>query len=346
LRGAELTCSGMNEKKDWKDQLLRSGVPLEYAAARILAAEQFAVRHDYAYGRKDDDLLKEFTVDIQATGYAPFNNPNRITAFLEILVECKYRTPATTWLFFPDANIPDFFPGSQNHTFSVLDNFSSVRLRPDALNTLADSMPFCSLGLEINSGSKEAHTAELRRAVNQIRYATPHWVRDAIEFYSFGHIDDVKPIIFTKIILTTADIRVSKEKTSIENIKSSTVLDDISSRCDALILYSDYGFDFTQHWKSDFANFDVGEFLKDKTVQEVTDLWRDYRSKKYKYAQLPQEVIEEMVAATRYKITPFSTEYIICHFSSFRSLIKNIKKAVNKSVKRGIKLHNERSKRK
>jgi len=78
----------MSDKK-WKSSLVSSSLPLEHEVARILVAKGFSVEADYTYARDDAGRLKDFPVDINATGYSPFNDPNQVDGMLELLVECK-----------------------------------------------------------------------------------------------------------------------------------------------------------------------------------------------------------------------------------------------------------------
>lgn len=52
--------------KDWKDVLLRSGVPLEYEVGQLLAKKGFDVDADFPYMRKDVEGEKEHSIDVMA----------------------------------------------------------------------------------------------------------------------------------------------------------------------------------------------------------------------------------------------------------------------------------------
>jgi hypothetical protein len=112
----------------WKSRLASSGVPLEFEAAKILAKKRFAVSADYTYARDDAGVVKDFSVDLEASGFTPFGNPNSITSSVSILVECKYRLPSTRWLFLPD---PNYYYTSLvvGHTLNAVYEFPRLNLR-------------------------------------------------------------------------------------------------------------------------------------------------------------------------------------------------------------------------
>ena len=100
----------MAKNSSWKSKLLSSGVPLEFEAAKILTAKGFAVDADYTFTRIYEGVSKDASVDIMGTGYLPLNDRNSVKAELYLLIECKYRSPKTQWLFLPEINDPDFNP--------------------------------------------------------------------------------------------------------------------------------------------------------------------------------------------------------------------------------------------
>lgn len=89
-----------NKNKKWKDKLISSSLPLEFEAAKILVSKKFSITSDYSYARDDSGVIKNFSVDILARIYTPFSNPNKVTASLELLVECKQKNQKQNGFFF------------------------------------------------------------------------------------------------------------------------------------------------------------------------------------------------------------------------------------------------------
>src|SRR5258708_7141677 len=83
-------------KRSWKDHLLKSGVPLEYEVAAILDRADMAINADFSFLRRDVVGAKEFSVDVLARYYGP--SENDVGFELDMLVECKYRSPEKTLL--------------------------------------------------------------------------------------------------------------------------------------------------------------------------------------------------------------------------------------------------------
>ena len=56
-------------KGKWKDCLLSSSLPFEFEIAKLLASAGFFISADYTYSRTDAGVTKDFSVDIEASGY-------------------------------------------------------------------------------------------------------------------------------------------------------------------------------------------------------------------------------------------------------------------------------------
>ncbi|MEK2144736.1 hypothetical protein WOC23_22370 [Vibrio parahaemolyticus] len=75
----------------WKDKLLSSSFPLEFEAMKELSKDGFSVSSEFAYSRLDGDTRKDFSVDIDALCFTPFESEDDVTGSVHLLVECKYR---------------------------------------------------------------------------------------------------------------------------------------------------------------------------------------------------------------------------------------------------------------
>src|ERR1051325_785717 len=100
----------MSKDSKWKSRLLSSSLPLEYEAAKLLVSRGFGVDSDYSYSRDDSGVVKDFSVDVHGTAYAPFSKRKNLEIQLSLLVECKQRNPNVKWLFFPDPNKGELSP--------------------------------------------------------------------------------------------------------------------------------------------------------------------------------------------------------------------------------------------
>ena len=162
----------MSSKK-WKDNLLSSSLPLEFNVAKILVSKGFWVNSDFAYARNDTGIVKDFSVDIEATAYPPFTDPNKIDASLTLLVECKYRSPNIKWLFMPEPNIGDFSPFTLGCTIRKIDEFSSYIIDENKTAEFDNNFPISYKGTEIDFGNQSVHDNELKHGIAQLQYALP-----------------------------------------------------------------------------------------------------------------------------------------------------------------------------
>ena len=153
----------------WKDRLLKSGVPLEHAAATLVVNRGFSITSDYIFGRVDSGMPRDFSVDVRAVSYLPQNDPGRIDGTLNLLVECKYRTDAH-WVFIEDPNLPDMSPFTLGGTLNVIDGFSRFEIPADPIVSFESKFPMCYKAIEIRA-EKEVFEAEIRHGINQLRYA-------------------------------------------------------------------------------------------------------------------------------------------------------------------------------
>lgn len=75
----------MTDKNKWKSKLLSSSVPMEHEIARTLVDAGFSVQADYSYARvdtTDSAAVKDFSVDILARAFSPFDEEHILHLFL------------------------------------------------------------------------------------------------------------------------------------------------------------------------------------------------------------------------------------------------------------------------
>ncbi|MEH2259052.1 hypothetical protein [Nostoc sp.] len=252
--------------KQWKDKLLSSSIPLEFEVAKLLVKKGFSISSDFTYSRSDAGVDKDFSVDIHATAYLPFSNPNRITASLEMLVECKYRNPnIRQWLLLPDPNKPDFSPITLGYTIHIVDDFSPYSVTKNAYIDFEAMLPCCYKAIEIDIKSSAVYDAEIKHGLCQLQYAAPRLIVEQIMSNVQGHIKDNKPFIFYSVLITTAEIFIAKNNSTIQEVEKASDLADIAVKVPYLIFYSDYGPDFELHCSKEcqsLNNLDKFEQIK------------------------------------------------------------------------------------
>jgi len=230
----------------WKKGLLSSGLALEYQTARILAKSGFALYPDYLYERIEAGQTKDFSVDWNADLYFPTSNPNRVTASLQLLIECKYRTPNKTWVFLPYVQRPGFFI-PRGYTIRPIDQFSFCKVWLEPLWDFERNAPFCYKGIEIDLSKGRGYDAEIRRGLNQLQYGLPRLISESILFQVWRHTEDIIPLFVLPILVTTADLRVLKRGTTLRGVENSRVLEDITRKVPFLDVSNSFGPDFIAH---------------------------------------------------------------------------------------------------
>lgn len=164
----------------WKDKLISSSFPLEYEASKILVKNHFAIDGDYSYSRDDLGTTKDFSVDISAMGYIPYTNENKISASINILVECKQRRESVKWLFLQDANKDEMSSFVLGYTLNAVDQFSKSFIKSNATIELDENTPLCYKGIEIDIDDGRVYDNEIRHGLHQLQYAMPRLLKDNI----------------------------------------------------------------------------------------------------------------------------------------------------------------------
>ncbi len=87
------------EKKNWKDALLSSGLPLEYEIAKVLEKYEYEIEGEYAYLRENNKgMNSERSVNIYAVKKL-YHDEKRVWGRIHLLIECKYSHEGKRWVF-------------------------------------------------------------------------------------------------------------------------------------------------------------------------------------------------------------------------------------------------------
>lgn len=312
-------------KKTWKDHLLRSGLPLEHEVARILAKERMSVTADFSFVRRDGLITKEWSVDLEATWYGETKN-NGLKYEVLFLIECKYRSDDKVMLFVEDPNL-DTSPITLGGTINSFDHFTPFHVTSIPFSELESEFRFVYKGTELHSGG--AVDEDLRHAIQQLRYATPAFLRENIDFNISNHAEDILPIFFTKILVTNSPIKLLKSDISINEIRSANSIDDISSVENTVILFSDYGAEYENHVKSTFEydpqdRMEISEYIKESLQRN---------GKEVDSASDPYKLLKNIMSGRRYECRSFATQFFITNIGNLPNLISRIKKSCELAYK-------------
>ncbi|NLP63471.1 hypothetical protein [Paraburkholderia sacchari] len=318
----------MSEGAKWKNNLLSSSVPMEFEVAKLLVKHGFSTEADYSYKRHDAATTNDFSVDLHATAYLPFNNPDKITATLQLLVECKHRHRKNKWLFFPDPNLGDFSSVTLGHTLRVVDDFSPVILSHQYSTSFDTKSTFCLKGIEIDQGNDNVYDKEIKRGLLQLQYALPRLLSDSIE-WSFSRSDINWPFMYCPILLTTSEIYVASPETTIEKVEQAESLDDFATLAPWVVVFCEQTHEFQRHRAETCS--DLEPLLES---EELTLMDNIRRQGGIEDIFLPSAKCIELLEGYSWGLlNKYFSQVIVCSLSQFEPLLNELKRVAVETEK-------------
>ena len=316
----------------WKSRLASSGLPLEFEAAKILAKKRFAVSPDYAYARDDAGVVKDFSVDIEASGYTPFRKSNSITSSVTLLVECKYRVPTTKWLFLPDPNYGDYSYVILGRTLHAVHEFSPFILEPNATTSFDEDMIFCYKGVEINENG-DVFDKEIKHGISQLQYALPRLFTQSVMFTG-GVGEDSWPFFYCPILLTNAELIVAREEITLKDVERASKITDLGELVPFLVIEQDYGPDFERHCLKECTPLGkLEESERFKLLSELID-----KSKRSSEKDEWLRISKGLANTERYYLRRYFTQFVICNFKAFPKLATHVKRIAQEAISQREKI--------
>lgn len=228
--------------KNWKDFLLRSGLPLENDVSRLLNKYKCVGGYEYSYLREDEqNREKEFSFDIDSS-YIQDNH------FFNLLIECKHRHPSTTWVFTPafgyrQPNRTDF---THPIDYFIEQKFQFPSFYPEEVG------PVCGKGIELTStGNNEK---SITQAAMQLAYAMPEKIADSISNQVNDFLDVPHIFYHVPIIITTAALYRLHENVSISEIEASEEIQDVADPHDILVMSYHPGVELKSYSRAIYAD--------------------------------------------------------------------------------------------
>ncbi len=312
--------------KSLKNGLLKSSLPLEYEAAAILGKLRFGVTPDFMYRRSGSESGKDSSVDLHASTYLPFDDPNEIDASLDLLVECKYRHPNITWLLLPDPNTDDR-AAAHSPVVKGVDIFSAYRLAEKPLWAFSARLADGWKAVEVDANSGDAHDAELRRGLYQLMFATPALLARNIE-HAFGcHPDDNTPFFFVPILLTTATLRILPRNTTVSSVLSTSDILSLGRSVPYARLFVPTGPDLVEHCRAEAVQLDS---LREN--ERFSQLDRRARAQKHGTLHCPSVGLSMLLEGdVRIAVSNPVQEVVVCTLVAFRRLLRRLMLTVAES---------------
>ena len=302
--------------KDWKEVLLRSGVPLEYEVARILANEGFNLQADFPYLRRDGGGDKEHSVDVLATWWGDGRDRKYKFAF-HLVVECKHRARDKTLLLLPE---PDVTMGTMimGGTVHAYDEFVPYHLKGNCFVEFERDFPIAYKGIELHAG--EAVERDFRRAIEQLRYAMPAVLWKGLDFCFCGHVSDAHAMFFARVVVTNAPMRLLHEDVDVAKIEAAKSIDEVSEEIVDAILVSDYGPDYERH----FRNVLGAERGCLKDWSRVVEKYVKAEGKVLNRMSKPTRMMRDLLAGQRSECSDASTQFFVVHVSALAEVVQQM----------------------
>lgn len=314
--------------KTWKSALLSSSLPLEYEVAKLLATKEFVIDPDYTYARDaETGVQKDFSVDIHAVKYLCHDeDADEADSALHLLVECKYRHPATTWVFLPDVNsvVSHIEPGC---ALRCHDEFSPYIFSRRPFVELTETMNCCYKGMEVHE--KDVRDNELRHGIEQLRYAYPRLLEEVSLFNMLSQEDDNSPFCICPILVTTADLVVLKEGFDISSVESASELCNLGTSVPYLITYSGCAPAFKKHCAQ--ATGKLFDCLSEPKVQTIDDLRKHATTSTLQLAK-PSFIAYDLQFGMDHTMKAFFTQFFVCNRDYFGGLVDTLCKCVSESA--------------
>ncbi|OQX28249.1 MAG: hypothetical protein BWK80_01160 [Desulfobacteraceae bacterium IS3] len=319
----------MSDNLKWKAGLLSSSMPLELEASRTLVSKGFAVSSNYKYDQSESGFINDFSVDIHAKAYTPFSGSQKkgATAQLELLIECRQRHPKTAWLFMPDANISASSPAAPGNMIRMVDKFSSYIIESNAGAEFDAKLPVCQKGIEIDMEDGEADESAVRQGVDRLQNALPHLLTENVLAYIEANPAENIPFLFCPIFLTNIPLLLLNKDTDIKEIEACSDIREIAAEVPYLMMKTDYNSDF----KSRCVN-EIQRLEELHTSEEAMIIERKRAAYYESPFNLPFTIIDALIAADRYYMNAFFTQFVICSHSHFPDFVETVKDTVESAL--------------
>ena len=299
----------MSKDKNWKSNLLSSGIPLEHEIAKQVNDIGFGVWGEFTYPRiTENNIEKNFTVDIWAV--KDIDNPTTEASLsVSSIIECKYAHPGKKWIFVPN------YSSHFENVVTTVDYSSSFKLTDRSLKkTFNGEYDICLKGVELQN--KEASDYIIKKGINQLSYALPNLLKYNLSIQFLVNRTSIRTII--PILLTTCDLYVLKHDITLEDFLNSDNLKEVAEKKDGLIYY--------QHSNPTLENY--SEKVLRKFYSEEPTFFEDYKKlyhlKTGNNYETPENFLKRSFNQAHRKI-------LVCNISELQNILLELCSKVEKT---------------
>ncbi|MEZ4528562.1 MAG: hypothetical protein R2941_21825 [Desulfobacterales bacterium] len=312
----------------WKEALLLSNMPLEFDAARVLVDEGFVVNSDFRYAWDSTGMARDSAIDLHARTFFPFpESPDR-AAQVELLVDCRHRSPETAGIFLPDPNPGGSSRSSGGNSVRVIDQFSPYLVPQDALIAFDADMPVCYKGMEVNLVSGEVDETLFTAGIWQLQNPLPRLLTENVLAFLTGPRTANFPFFFCPVLLTTSVLYVLKKDIRLDEIEHAENVQELGTQTPFLIMCSDMSPDFRARCISESGR--LKPLLRTEKAMEIEMKKARYYNSHF---NLPFTIIDALNAADYYYLNSFFTRFVICSNACFPEFVRKLKQASANALK-------------
>jgi hypothetical protein len=317
----------LSDDLKWKAELLSSGLPLQFEAAKLLASRGFRVDSDFKYAWADGGRVKDCSVDLHARVFTPFSGPERPTGALDLVLECRHTRPEVSWLFLPHPNLPADSAAVPGRSIRVVDEFSLCCVDGGAAAAFEAELPICCKGLQIDQALGRVDDVELRQGLGQLQDVLPRLMVESVLLHLGDQPHQNVPFLFCPIFLTTAPLLVARQELGVEKVEQSSALRELAAEVPYLVMILDYGPGFQSLCQKEFRRLQQLERSDDLLMVETKRA--ALCSSQH---ELPVATIESLMAADPYRLQRLFTRFIVCTNSQLSDLVGKIQQAAESAL--------------
>lgn len=244
-----------NIPENWKETLLKSGLPLESSVRNIIKKLNIAEPLEYNFLRKNiEGNTNNFSIDILARKVVIQEKETFNGYEINYLIECKYCSKDSNWIFMPH---PESYADCN---FSLYIDFCDTKeeINDKYFDSLYDDIEIVGKGTSLRN--KNSDPTQIKEAYNQLSYAYLYRLIDKLRW------GNTNTYFMVPIIVTTANLLRLKEEITVEEIEKAKDIEDICTKHDILFMHSDPDELMKKYF---FEQFDtIDETIKRKLERE------------------------------------------------------------------------------
>ena len=216
----------------WKDQLLKTSLPLELRVAELLGEMGFWVGGEYTYLRQNQEGADtEFSVDVHVVQELEVSEDR--WGSWEVLVECKYSSPGCKWIFLPFPKTTDIIIGA----IWVTEDLATKRIRDkEPLLSIDRELEYCMKGVVLHDNGVDSNS--VTRGQQQLSHAMASLVAQQLSWQLKTRHDEGLGIVLTSsVLVTNAPLYVLQHDSTLNDFREAEELEDVAAPVDALVVY-------------------------------------------------------------------------------------------------------------